>query len=94
MGYGDGFAAVFGTKYTKHSFKIWNNNKTPSGTCAMFIFSFMTAFIVLKIYSPVSALPISVVLALAATIIEIFSPLGLDNLSVPLLITYIYTLIK
>jgi phytol kinase len=94
MGYGDGFAAVFGTKYTKHSFKIWNNNKTPSGTCAMFIFSFMTAFIVLKIYSPVSALPISVVLALAATIIEIFSPLGLDNLSVPLLTTYIYTLIK
>lgn len=94
MGYGDGFAAVFGTKYTKHSFKIWNNTKTLSGTCAMFVFSFLAAFIILKIYNPAFALPISVILAFAATIIEMFSPLGLDNLSVPLLTTYIYILIR
>ncbi|MDF2674940.1 MAG: integral rane protein [Clostridiales bacterium] len=94
MGYGDGFAAVFGTKYTKHSFKIGNSTKTLSGTCAMFIFSFFVAFIVLKIYSPINAFPISVVLALGATIIEMVSPWGLDNLSVPLLTTYIYTLIR
>lgn len=94
MGYGDGFAAVFGTKYTKHSFKIWNSTKTLSGTCAMFVFSFLAAFIVLEIYSPISALPISVALALAATIIEMVSPFGLDNLSVPMLTTYIYIVIK
>lgn len=94
MGYGDGFAAVFGTKYTKYSFKIWNNTKTLSGTCAMFVFSFLAAFVILKIYNPASALPISVILAFAATIIEMFSPLGIDNLSVPLLTTYIYILIR
>lgn len=94
MGYGDGFAAVFGTKYTKQSFKIWNSTKTISGTAAMFVFSFLTVFIILKIYSPIFALPISAVLALAATTIEVFSPFGLDNLSVPLLTTGIYTVIK
>lgn len=93
MGYGDGFAAVFGNKYRKHSFKIWNNTKTLSGTCAMFAFSFLVSFIVLEIYSPAFALPISIVLAFAATTIEMVSPFGLDNLSVPLLTTYIYTLI-
>jgi phytol kinase len=94
MGYGDGFAAVFGTKFTRHSFKIWNKTKTLSGTCAMFVFSFIAAFIILKIYSPVFALPISAALAAAATIIEMMSPMGLDNISVPLLTAYIYTLIK
>lgn len=94
MGYGDGFAAVFGTKYTKYSFKVWNSTKTLSGTCAMFVFSFLATFIILKIYSPILALPISAVLAFSATIIEIVSPFGLDNLSVPLLTTYIYTLIR
>lgn len=94
MGYGDGFAAVFGTKYSKYSFRIWNNTKTLSGTCAMFVFSFLAAFIILKIYNPVSALEISTGLALTATILEMVSPFGLDNLSVPLLTTYIYTLIR
>lgn len=94
MGYGDGFAAVFGTKYTKYSFKIWNNTKSIAGTFAMFMFSFLASLIVLKIYSPVSALQISLLLASAATIVELVSPFGLDNLSVPLLTTYLYTLIK
>lgn len=94
MGYGDGFAAVFGTKFTRYSFKIMDKTKTLSGTCAMFVFSFIAAFIVLKIYNPISALPISAVLAFAATAIEIISPMGFDNISVPLLTAYIYTLVK
>lgn len=93
MGYGDGFAAIFGTRYTRYSFKIWNSTKTLSGSFAMFVFSFLAAFVILKIYSPVSYLLPSLVLALSATIIELVSPFGLDNLSVPLLSTWIYTML-
>ncbi len=93
MGYGDGFAAVFGTRYSRYSFKIWNSTKTLSGSLAMFVFSFLISFVVLKTYSPGSYLLPSFALALSATIIEMFSPLGLDNLSVPLLTAWIYTIL-
>lgn len=90
MGYGDGFAAVIGEKYGKHSFTLMNSKKSLEGSLAMFIVSFIVAFIiaVLAGNSCIWLLPLS--LALIATIVEIFSPYGIDNLTVPLITSLSY----
>jgi len=90
MGYGDGFAAVIGTKYGKHNFKIFGNRKSFEGSLAMFAFSFIVSSVILTIYNPVNVFLCSFILALLGTILELFSPLGLDNLTVPLGISIFY----
>jgi phytol kinase len=94
MGYGDGFAAVFGSSFKSFGYKLLGGHKTLIGTIAMFIFSFLIAFIILSIYNPAAVLKNSLVLALFATILEALSPSGFDNLTVPLLVPALYILIK
>lgn len=84
MGYGDGFAAIIGKNFGKHKFKILNNDKSIEGSLTMFIFSFMVSIIILHIFNPVNVLLFSFILAFLSTILELLSPLGLDNLTVPL----------
>lgn len=84
MGYGDGFAAIIGTNFGKHKLKIFGNEKSLEGSLAMFIFSFVACMIILHIYNPINILLISFILALMSTVLELISPLGLDNLTVPL----------
>lgn len=84
MGYGDGFAAIIGTKYGKHKFKILGNNKTIEGSLAMFLCSFLVSITILYIFNPLNVLLYSFILALISTVLELVSPLGLDNLTVPL----------
>jgi phytol kinase len=94
MGYGDGFAAIIGKRYGKHTFKVFGNEKTIEGSISMFLISFIICFIISSIFNPSGALLKSVVLALVSAIIEAFSPCGFDNLTVPLICSYVYTLIK
>ncbi len=84
MGYGDGFAAIIGTKYGKHKFKIFGNDKTIEGSLAMFLCSFLVSIVILYIFNPVNVLLFSFILAFVSTVLELLSPLGLDNLTVPL----------
>lgn len=84
MGYGDGFAAIIGTKYGKHKFKILGNNKSIEGSFAMFLCSFLVSITILYIFNPLNVLLYSFILALISTVLELVSPLGLDNLTVPL----------
>ncbi|WP_352418257.1 diacylglycerol/polyprenol kinase family protein [Proteiniborus sp.] len=84
MGYGDGFAAIIGTKYGKHKFRVLGNIKSIEGSLAMFVFSFVVSVIILYIFDPVNVLYIGLLVALLSTILEMFSPMGLDNLTVPL----------
>lgn len=96
MGYGDGFAAIVGTSFGKHRFKIFGNHKSIEGSLTMFLFSFIVSIIILYIFNPVSILFFSFTLALLSTILELFSPIGLDNLTVPLgsaMFFYIMTLL-
>lgn len=84
LGYGDGLAAVIGNKYKS---KVIVDFKTVYGTLTMFIASFVVSFVMLLIFKNISipyALLISLVLALFATVFELFSPYGLDNLTVPI----------
>ena len=82
MGYGDGLAAVIGKAYGKHKFAF---GKSIEGSLAMFIISFIVVFVVsINIASILVSLILALGVAAFATMIELLTPKGLDNLSVPL----------
>ncbi len=90
LGYGDGFAAVIGKKFGKHQLLF---GKSLEGSIAMFIASLSVSMVLLSMEGVTGWLMISLVIALIATFIELFTPKGLDNLSVPLLTTLAYYLL-
>lgn len=87
LAYGDGFAAVIGKRYPYGKFVIWKNTKSVSGCVGMAVITFILTCLYLKVTSLV--LPVSVriltaaVVSLAATGVEVLTPFGFDNLSVP-----------
>ena len=94
MGYGDGFAAIIGQKFKSKEYRVGNNKKTVYGSLTMFIVSFLVSFLVLNIFNGSNKLLNSLLLSVTATILEAISPLGLDNLTVPLLTSFLYMVIK
>jgi len=87
MGYGDGFAALIGSKYGKHSFKKYGLSKSLEGSITVFVFAFLVSGILFGIYSSSLFLIKALVIAIASTIIELLSPNGYDNLSLPLFVS-------
>ncbi len=89
MAYGDAFAAIIGEKYGKRRYHIFSN-KSIEGSGAMFLMSVVSVEVSLLFFSTLYSLPLLaltlVALAggLVATLAEAFSPLGFDNLTVPL----------
>lgn len=82
LGYGDGLAAVVGKAYGKTELI---HGKSLQGSLTMFGASFVLTFVILMRYQPLMvAVFAGLVIALIATMIELFTPKGLDNLSVPL----------
>jgi phytol kinase len=91
MGYGDGLAAVIGTAYGKHKLAF---GKSIEGSLTMFIVSFIIVFgISLFLTSIISAVFIALGVAIVATVVELLTPKGLDNLSVPLSASLIFYLL-
>ena len=86
MAWGDGMAAIIGQRFGKHIYKIGNITKSWEGSLAMAGASFTVAELVLLSVEGNSwqILLVSIVVAVIATILEAFSKLGIDNLSVPL----------
>ncbi|MFX1367451.1 MAG: phosphatidate cytidylyltransferase [Promethearchaeota archaeon] len=87
---GDGFADVIGRKYGgERKFGIGGAEKTVAGTIGMFIGSVLFSTILIFLFSiEVSAfvladllIPILIV-SIVATIVEAFTPKGLDNLTI------------
>jgi phytol kinase len=69
--------------------------KSVAGTGAMFTASFAVTLIFTLVFStrfaaPPSALGVSAIVALAATAVEALTPLGIDNLTVPLATALLY----
>jgi phytol kinase len=87
LGYGDGFAAVIGKKFGKHQLLF---GKSVEGSLAMFVASFVVSMILLSIEGVSLWILIAFIIALISTAIELFTPKGLDNLSVPLLASLAY----
>jgi dolichol kinase len=94
MGYGDGFAAIIGQKYGKHSFKKYGFDKSLEGSLTVLFFGLLISGIFFAMYSPSNLLIKTLVIGLSATVIELLSPNGFDNLSLPLFISFIAMVLK
>lgn len=94
LGYGDGLAAVIGKRYGKHTF---SNGKSFAGSLTMFLVSLIVTILMTHFsYDTLvlwQILLISISTALVATLIELWTPKGLDNLSVPLVAAFIFGLL-
>lgn len=90
MGYGDGFAALIGQKYGKHTFTVFKGSKSLEGSLAMFVVTLVVLSLFLAVF--VQSVPVVnlILLALMATLIEAISPYGLDNIFVPILSALLY----
>lgn len=79
MGFGDGLAALIGTHVGHHEYKSVGGKKSIEGSLTMFIVSSL----ILLIFTPCPWF-ISITLAFVATVLEMSTPLGFDNITVPL----------
>jgi phytol kinase len=90
MAYGDGFAALIGQKYGKHTYTIFKGHKTLEGSLTMFLVS----MIVIATYQYLELGQASILhvllLSVVATFVEAISPHGLDNLFIPILVSLLY----
>lgn len=87
MGYGDGLAGLVG-KYIGR--RRWFFNKTIEGSLIMFITSIITVATILIFYNPHNILISSITIAIIATLLELFSLKGIDNLTVPIISSLTY----
>ena len=77
MGWGDGLAALIGSKWGKHEF---SSGKTLEGSAAFFITVTVIAFLFTQ------NIFLSAACGLTGAIFELTTPRGLDNISVPLVL--------
>ena len=93
MGYGDGFAAILGDRYGKHVYHIRRSKKSIEGSVAMFVFSFLVTIVILLLeFHTLHGLHflVAFLVAIASTVIEGITPLGFDNITVPILSAFFY----
>lgn len=91
LGYGDGLAALIGSYYGKNKFEI--NNKSVEGSFTVLLMTFFISVILLQSLFPMSQVAAyALYIAVFATMVEMFSPHGTDNITLPLgtaLFTYL-----
>ncbi len=84
MGYGDGLAAIVGHAWGKRKLPFLTGGKTWLGTVVMFFVVVVVAYV----FAPMSEVPYRLVVAvttgLVGAFLEAATPLGLDNVTVPL----------
>ena len=95
LGWGDGLAAVVGERFGKKGIRIWGNRKTAAGTATMFAASFIVTLAFTLLFSSrfgslLPAFGVSAAVAAVATFVEIFTPLWIDNITIPILTALFY----
>ncbi|HLP91365.1 MAG TPA: SEC59/DGK1/VTE5 family protein [Nostocaceae cyanobacterium] len=86
MAWGDGLAALIGQRFGKHKYKIFSSQKSWEGSFTVTVVSYLICSLILlgtqgnNWQSWVTSLAV----AILATVLEAFSLLGIDNLTVPL----------
>jgi len=89
MGWGDGMAAVVGQRLSRSPILVFGSKKSLAGTTALVVFSFIVSLLFCLWFTP--GLPLWVLLLRAAStaffaaLVELATPFGIDNLTVPLL---------
>ena len=86
MTWGDAFAALIGQRFGVHKFAIFGQTRSIEGTIAMFGFSLLAVFLTLLFFAQplATSFVFALIVALIASVVEACSPLGIDNLTVPL----------
>ena len=79
MGFGDGLAALIGSRFGRHGYSFIGGKKSLEGTLTMVAVSLT---ILLAVY-PEGPWYVSLLVAIFATLLENITPLGFDNISVP-----------
>ena len=97
MGWGDGLAALVGERKGARGFRVWRGRKSIAGTAVMFGASFVVILVFTLIFNArftalLPAVGVSAAVAGAATVVELLTPLGIDNITVPLLTAALYGL--
>jgi phytol kinase len=95
LGWGDGLAALVGEGNGAPGVQIWGGRKSAAGTILMFSSTFAITLIFTLIFNTrygafLPAIGVSTIIAAAATAVELFTPLGIDNLTVPLAVAALY----
>jgi phytol kinase len=86
MAWGDGLAATVGQRFGTHRYEFWGNQKSWEGSLTMAAVSFGVSSLILLSADGNSwqTWGISAGVAVAATLLETISILGIDNLTVPI----------
>lgn len=89
MGFGDGLAALVGTYFGKHRYVSFGGKKSLEGSLAMLAVSIA----VMAVCTPLPWYWVAG-LSLVATVLESFTPLGFDNITVPLATAFLMGVLK
>ena len=86
MALGDGLAALIGKRFGKHKYIVFGSQKSWEGSLTVTLSSYFICVTLLFIVQGNiwQTWIISLIVALIATILEAFSFLGIDNLTVPI----------
>ena len=86
MTWGDGFAALIGQRWGRHRYKLGGVEKSWEGSIGMLVISYIvSSLVLLSVYGNAwQVWLIALTVSVAATGLEAFSKLGIDNLTVPL----------
>jgi phytol kinase len=86
MTWGDGLAALIGQRFGTHKYKVFGTQKSWEGSLTMMFVSYFISLLILVGTQGNSwrTWVISLAVAFIATVLEAFSFLGIDNLTVPL----------
>lgn len=91
LGYGDGLAGLIGASFGRHKLDV--NEKSVEGSLALGIASFIISLLLLQsVVISSNYIAYALFIAIFAMMIEMFSPNGIDNLTLPLgvsLVTYL-----
>ncbi len=97
LGWGDGLAALVGEGNGAPGVRSWGGRKSAAGTILMFTCSFAVTRAFTLIFrggqgghGVLEAVGISTIIAAAATVVELVTPWGLDNLTIPLVVAGLY----
>ncbi|WP_040656672.1 diacylglycerol/polyprenol kinase family protein [Rubidibacter lacunae] len=86
MAWGDGMAAIVGSRFGQHQYRVLGSTKSWEGSLAMATASFIaTSLVLLSVQGTLwQTWAIALAVAALATVLEAVSQLGIDNLTVPL----------
>jgi phytol kinase len=95
LGWGDGLAALVGEGNGGRGMRLWGGRKSAAGTAVMFGASFAVTLTFTLIFNRrfgalLPAAGVAAAVAAAASVVELFTPLGINNITVPLLTAAFY----